>query len=162
MHSLRDVFTGCELKTPSPFMELFIPCTPPKATSQQKGARIVGKHIQFYKKKNVAAAESDLLSMLRPFAPEVPISGPTQLVVIWTFPYRKSERKALVKAGVLIPNNTRPDLDNLSKLLTDALVRLRFIEDDGQLYVVTLEKYWGPSPGIRVKILARSECVETK
>lgn len=131
-------------------ISFFIPCIPPKATSQQKGAFSTGKGIRFFKKKAVRQAENTMLALFQPHAPKQPILGPVQLEVEWTFPYRKSEKKSVVSGGFIVPVTTRPDLDNLSKTLVDSLVTLRFLEDDGQIYELVLRKYWGSKPGIKV------------
>lgn len=131
-------------------LTFFIPCLPPKATSQQKGAFSTGKGIRFFKKAKVKQAENTMLALFQPYAPKSPMQGAVELEVQWIFPYRKSEKKAVVKAGLNVPVITRPDLDNLSKTLVDSLVTLRFLEDDGQIYRLTLSKFWGSQPGIEI------------
>lgn len=133
-------------------MNFFIPCNPPKATSQQKGAFKTPGGIRFFKKKHVKQAEDTMLTLLLPYRPTSPITGPVRLDVKWVFPYRKSEKKSQVKAQDFIPCDTRPDLSNIIKMLEDALVTLCFIEDDGKVFSLNISKHWGPAPGIHISI----------
>ena len=47
---------------------------------------------------------------------------------------------------------TKPDWDNLAKTLQDVLTRLRFWEDDAQVYSASVEKWWGEEPQITITI----------
>jgi hypothetical protein len=35
-------------------------------------------------------------------------------------------------------------------MLSDALTTLRFIEDDGKIFSLSLSKFWGPQPGLKL------------
>ena len=74
------------------------------------------------------------------------------MTVRWTFPFRKSERRSVVKAGLPILHTSRPDLDNLEKNLLDVLTRLNFWTDDSLVAVKLTSKWWGPVPGIDISI----------
>ncbi len=143
----------------------FIPCLPPKATSQMKGACRVGNGIRFFKKANVAAAERDLVSLLtahRPADYSAIESGPVHVSVLFVWPYRKSEPKRRTTDGALLDCDTRPDVDNLAKLLLDAMTRCGFWRDDGQVSDLRIAKLWGPDPGISIRIDSPTSRVEAK
>ena len=90
-------------------MKFKLKMTPPTATAQQKGERVIGGYIHHYKKKNVAQAEAILRDALLPYVPEAPITEkPIRLVARWLFPYPKSARSISqgTNAGRL-PGRTR-------------------------------------------------------
>ena len=116
-------------------MKFKLKMIPPTATAQQKGERVVGGYIHHYKKKNVMAAEAILRDALLPYVPETPIEGkPIRLEVKWLFPYPKSAKKH--KPGWARWKITRPDTDNLNKMLKDVMT----------------EKYYSDEPGIMIWI----------
>lgn len=136
-------------------MNIWIDCIPPKSTSQQKGACRVGRGIRFFKKEKVAQAERDLVSLFTAHRPTyVPdySKGPLIVRILLVYPYRKSEPKKRTADGALLPCDTRPDLDNLTKMILDALTRCRYWTDDGQVASLTISKSWGPEPGIGIEI----------
>ena len=133
-----------------------ITCNPPKATAQaslrimkrKDGTQFVGK----FAKSKGKQAQNDLMTLLMPHVPARPLEGPLKLEVIWTYPWRKSEKKSNLKL-FWIPCDTRPDADNLCKLLLDAMTRLGYWNDDGQVYSLYFRKGWGDQPGINIKII---------
>ncbi len=127
-------------------------CVPPTATAQQKGAFVCGGRVRFFTKKKVRQSENFLAALCSMHVPDVPFSEPVAVTMSWTFPWRKSERKSTVRAGVPIPHVSRPDLDNLEKNLLDVLTRLRFWTDDSLVAVKSTSKWWGPNPGIGIAI----------
>lgn len=129
-----------------------IDCIPPTATAQQKGAFVCGGRVRFYTKKKVRQSENFLAALLSMHVPDVPFSEPVSLNVRWTFPWRKSERKSVVRAGLDKPHISRPDLDNLEKSLLDVLTRLNFWTDDSLVTEKSTSKWWGPKPGIDIEI----------
>lgn len=89
--------------------------------------------------------------------PYEPLRGGIYLQARWCFPYRKSERKSVTKTGLEIPHTSRPDLDNLEKSLLDVLTRLRFWEDDAQVFTKSTAKVWGPSSYLALAIKTQAE-----
>ena len=133
-------------------IEFSVDVNPPKATAQQKGARIAGKFIQFFKKKKVREAEALFTALCYQHAPSEPMEGALKLTIKWFFPYRKSEKKGIVREEKIIPHTVRPDLDNLEKSLIDTLTRLGFWHDDAQVCDKHTTKYWAPKGKISIKI----------
>lgn len=125
---------------------------PPTVTAQQKGVFVRNGRAHFFTKQKVRSAESFLAALLEPHAPAAPLHGPLLFQARWCFPFRKSERKRVVAAGQEIGHTSRPDLDNLEKSLLDVLTKLRFWEDDSQVYTKSTAKVWGPSPYLRIII----------
>lgn len=126
---------------------------PPTATAQQKGERIVGgRYIHHYKKRRVADAEAILKDALLPFVPAEPITGkPIQLIVCWCFPYPKSAKKHL--PGWARFKITRPDADNLNKMLKDCMTDMGFWQDDALISAETVIKVYADEPGIEITVI---------
>ena len=137
----------------------FLPITPPKATSQSAGKRIMiitdkatGKHRpMFFKNRQAAGAEHDYLVLCAPHKPESPFTCPVRLEVDFVFPWRKSEPSWRVALGHA-PMTTKPDLSNAIKSLEDCLTKLGFWNDDGQVSDLHITKAWGDKVGISVSV----------
>lgn len=124
---------------------------PPTATAQQKGERVVGGYIHHYKKKNVARAEAILRDALLPYIPKEPITDqPIRLNVLWMFPYPKSAKKHW--PGCDRNKITRPDTDNLNKLLKDVMTDMGFWKDDALISLEQIWKVYSDEPGICISI----------
>ena len=124
---------------------------PPTATAQQKGERVVGGYIHHYKKKNVAAAEAILRDALLPYVPAEPITDKAiRLDVTWMFPYPKSAKKH--RPGYTRWKTTRPDADNLNKMLKDVMTDMGFWKDDALISYECVRKVYDDRPGILIFI----------
>mgnify|MGYP002521934269 FL=1 len=124
---------------------------PPTATAQQKGECIRAGYIHHYKKKNVAAAEAILRDALLPYVPVEPITDkPIMLRVLWEFPYPKSSKKH--QPGYCRNKITRPDTDNLNKMLKDVMTDMGFWKDDALICTECIWKVWSDEPGINILI----------
>lgn len=132
-------------------MKFKLKMIPPTATAQQKGERVVGGYIHHYKKKNVAAAEAILRDALLPYVPAEPITDQAvSLDVIWMFPYPKSAKKH--RPGWERWKITRPDTDNLNKLLKDVMTDMGFWKDDALISSEHIRKMYTDEPGIEIEI----------
>jgi Holliday junction resolvase RusA-like endonuclease len=134
-------------------LKVFIPCLPPKTTAQQKGNKVLpGGRVLYFKKDRTKKAEDTLIALLTPHRPQKPFTGALFVSVQWIWPYRTSEPKK--NRGGLIHCVTWPDLDNLNKMFCDVLQTLHFFENDSQINRLALSKYYGPTPGIDLEIIA--------
>lgn len=132
-------------------MKFKLKMIPPTATAQQKGERVVGGCIHHYKKKNVAQAEAILRDALLPYVPAEPITDkPIRLVTRWLFPYPKSAKKH--QPGRKRWKITRPDTDNLNKLLKDVMTDMGFWKDDALISEECIAKAYDDEPGIEILI----------
>ena len=116
----------------------------PTVTAQQKGVRVVHGKPMFYEKPQVRAARELFKTKLSEYAPEHPIEGAVRLTCEWYF-YSKSHR----------PNTwrtTRPDTDNLQKLLKDVMAECGFFLDDSQVCWETVRKKWTSAGGSALMI----------
>ena len=111
-----------------------------------KQVRVVkGKPI-FYDPPAVKEARSVLSAHLAVHKPSKPLTGPISLRVLWLFPKGKSHRNGEWRI-------TKPDTDNLQKLLKDCMTRCGFWNDDAQVVREIAEKRWSDDPcGINIEI----------
>ena len=120
-------------------MNFFIATNPPTSTAQMKQVRVVkGKPI-FYDPPAVKEARSVLSAHLAVHKPSKPLTGPISLRVLWLFPKGKSHRNGEWRI-------TKPDTDNLQKLLKDCMTRCGFWNDDAQVVREIAEKRWSDDP----------------
>jgi Holliday junction resolvase RusA-like endonuclease len=141
----------------------FIPCIAPKTTAQSS-LRFT-KTGQMFKDKRGVACRDTWVSLLAPHAPERPFDKPCTLKASFTWPWRKAEPKRNKEFGWL-PMNTKPDLDNLSKIFVDSLVTTGWLLSDQIIWRLTLQKGWGDKTGVHIllddEIVMDSPMDETK
>lgn len=130
-------------------MHFFCAMNPPTTTHQQKAVRVVGGRPQFYEPPAVLDARQKLSAHLSKHRPECPISGAIRLGVKWCFPRHGSHRDGEYRT-------TKPDTDNLQKLLKDVMTDLEYWHDDAQVACEFVEKFWADTPGIFVSVEAIS------
>ena len=134
---------------------VFIPCDPPRATAQgssrilrrRDGTQFIGR----FATSRATKAKKSLLDWLTPHKPSVPFAGILRVSLLIEWPWLKSDSKA-TRNRVWIPVGTRPDCDNLAKMLCDALTDAGYWRDDGQIAHLTIIKQRGTEPGITVEI----------
>ena len=127
-------------------MKIFLIFDPPTITAQMNKVAIVNNRPIFYKPEKVKQARATIITHLKPFKPKQPLEGPIKLEVIWRFPkgkrYKHNEWRV-----------TKPDTDNLEKMLKDCMTEVGFWKDDSQVVVEHVEKLWSNDPtGIEIEI----------
>ena len=105
-------------------MKIFLLLDPPTITAQETKVAIVNGKPRFYKPENVTRAKEELKKHLRPFKPSEPMSGPIELKVTWLFPKGKTHKHLEWRV-------TKPDTDNLEKLLKEIVEKLWSDEPTG-------------------------------
>jgi len=133
------------------FLEAFIPCEVPTRTAQQKGACVVQGKIRFFTKKVVKEAEKQWRTILLPYVPATPFTGPIRLEITLHFPWRKGDSKLKAQFRV-VPIDTRPDAENIFKACGDQMTVLGFWKDDSQIAELTVRKFRSDTPGLHLKI----------
>lgn len=117
----------------------------PTVTHQEKRVRVVKGKPVFYEPAGLKAAREQLRAHLGIHVPQAPLAGPVRLTTWWCFPIRGGHRDGEYRIS-------RPDTDNLVKLLKDVMTELHFWKDDAQVVSEVIEKYWAEIPGIYVKV----------
>lgn len=121
----------------------------PTAKGRPKFARM-GSNVRAYTPSKTVAAEQTLTARALPYKPSAPLSEPLRLYVEFTFPVPSSWSKK--KQNSADAHVTKPDLDNLVKLVKDSLNGVFWI-DDKQIYELTARKVYGPIPQTSIVIL---------
>ena len=137
-------------------LEFFLPCIPPTVTHHHKRIVKVGEFSRLADKPELVDAKAMLDSLLLPYRPFHPLTGPVWLELEFSWPYRASEPKRNRAKGHL-PHTSRPDCSNLGKTIEDRLAKLRFIEEDKNVVALTVRKWWSATPGISVLIMQLEE-----
>lgn len=125
-------------------LEFFLPMNPPTVTHQEKQVRVVNGKPRFYEPQELKNARAILYDHLCHWKPTEPFSGDVRLVCKWLFPRgRHSDGEYRI---------TKPDTDNLQKLIKDCMTQAGFWKDDAQVCSEIVEKFWAEHPGIYVKV----------
>lgn len=99
----------------------------------------------FYEPAELKAARQKLRAHLSQHLPEEVFVGPVRLTTWWCFPIKGDHKDGDYKTS-------KPDTDNLVKMLKDLMTELQFWKDDAQVASEVIEKYWAELPGIYVKV----------
>jgi len=125
--------------------EFFIPMAKvPTVTHQEKQVHVVNGKPIFYEPQELKAARQKLEGYLVKHKPEKKYVSGVRLLVKWCFPkgrHKDGEYKI-----------TKPDTDNLQKLLKDVMTDVGFWKDDAQVASEICEKFWAELPGIFISI----------
>lgn len=116
---------------------------PPTVTHQEKDIAVVKGKPVVYEPAELKAVRSKLMAHLVQYAPLVPLQGAVRLMVKWCFPITGKHEDGEWKT-------TKPDTDNLQKLLKDCMTDLGYWKDDAQVASEIVEKFWAKVPGIYV------------
>lgn len=117
----------------------------PTITHQQKAVRVVEGKPVFYEPSELKEARQKLAAYLAPHAPEQPYTGAVRLVVKWCFPRTGRHSDGEYKT-------TKPDTDNLQKLLKDVMTNLGYWTDDALVASEIAEKFYADRTGIYVAV----------
>lgn len=126
-------------------IEFFMPMAkvPTTTHQEQKVTAVNGKPV-FYEPPEVKAARQKLSAYLGQHVPEEPFCSAVRLTVKWCFP-RGRHRDGAYKT-------TKPDTDNLQKLLKDVMTKLGYWMDDALVASEIVEKFWAELPGIYIRV----------
>ena len=123
-------------------IEFFMDMQVPTTTHQQKQVNFKTK--RFYEDDKLKAARSKLMAHLGQHVPKEKYTSAVRLTTWWCFG-SKTKKDGTYKT-------TRPDLDNLQKLLLDCMTKCVYWTDDALVVSMVVEKYWSKRPGIYVKV----------
>lgn len=124
--------------------QFFMAMVPPTVTHQEHKVSVVHGKPVFYDPPELKMARDKLTAHLSGHRPATPCSQGVRLVVKWCFP-RGKHRDGEYRI-------TKPDTDNLQKLLKDCMTRTGFWTDDALVASEIAEKFWAEIPGIFVRI----------
>ena len=122
-------------------MEFFLPMIPPTVTYQEKKVTVKGGKPRLYEDPRLADARQKLRAHLGKHRPTNPLEGAVTMVTVWNFPAGGKHKDKEYRI-------TRPDTDNLQKLLKDCMTAEGFWQDDAQVCDERIIKRWANQPGI--------------
>ena len=126
--------------------QFFMPMIPPTVTDQMH--RITynrdGKPV-IYDSPELSDAKAKLIAHLSQHRISERIDGGVRLVVKWLFPLAADHRDGEYRI-------TKPDTDNLQKLLKDCMTKCGYWKDDALVASEIVEKFWAQVPGIWIRI----------
>ena len=124
--------------------EFFLDIQPPTVTHQEKKIGVRNGKPYTYEPEELKDARQKLTAHLAGRAPKEPYTRGVRLVVKWCFPkgeHRNGEYRT-----------TKPDTDNLQKLLKDVMTSVGFWTDDALVASENCEKFWANRPGIYIRV----------
>ena len=125
-------------------MHFFIPMKQiPTVTSQEKGINFDTRRV--YEKPEIKEARAKYRAALMKYKPAIPIYGPVRLRIEWYFPAGNIHSPHQWK-------KTKPDTDNMIKLLKDVMTELGFWKDDAQVAWEESLKQYNDIPGIYIEV----------
>ena len=115
-------------------MEFTLDFIPPTVTAHEHKIRIVHGRPMFYDTQKLKAARAAFERLLIQHRPATTLEGPVALNVDWHFA-TKTHKEGTYRV-------TRPDTDNLQKLLKDCMTRVGFWRDNAQVCREEVTKRW--------------------
>ena len=125
-------------------IEFFMTMEPPTCTHQEKQVGVVNGKPVFYEPPELKRARQKLIGHLAKYKPPKELKGALELVTKWCFP-RGKHRDGEYRTS-------RPDTDNLQKMLKDCMTVTNFWQDDAQVAREITEKFWADIPGIYIRV----------
>jgi len=128
-------------------IEFFMAMIPPTITAQEHKVSIRNGQPVFYDPPELKAARQLLIGHLAEHRPVEALRGPVELVATWCFPTPHDRLDGQFRIS-------KPDTDNLDKLLKDCMTRTGYWLDDAQVCREIIEKFWVKSSpaGIYVRV----------
>lgn len=128
-------------------MQFFMPMIPPTVTHQEMKTAVnktTGKVI-YYEPAELKNARAKLIAALHPHRPAEPLDGAIYLQTAWVFPADDKHPPKTWKTS-------KPDTDNLQKMLKDIMTELGYWKDDALVCCEHISKTYGDVPGIMIEI----------
>lgn len=126
--------------------EFFMPMEKvPTVTAQEHKVTVINGKPKFYDPPEVKNAKAKIIAYLSGHVPKEMYTTGVRLIVKWLFPKGKNNKNGEYKI-------TKPDTDNLQKMLKDCMTNLKFWKDDSLVASEIIEKFWSDTPGIYIRI----------
>lgn len=122
----------------------------PTGTAQQKGVSVVHGKPHFYTKPQVKAQMDEYILLINQALSKQGIKppyfkDPVRVTIAFHFQIKQSMRWGTFKAST-------PDLDNVEKLLLDAMTQVGFWKDDALIVEKHTGKVWSDTAHIRILV----------
>lgn len=127
-------------------LSFFIPMKKiPTMTHQEKSITVRGGKPIVYEDAELKAVRAKYEACLAGHVPDRMLRGPLRLITKWCFPLSGKHFDGEYKT-------TKPDTDNLVKMVKDVMTDLGYWKDDAQVASDIIEKFWASLPGLYVYI----------
>ncbi|CAK7054175.1 RusA family crossover junction endodeoxyribonuclease [Phascolarctobacterium sp.] len=126
-------------------IEFFIAMKLPTVTHQQKKVHVVNGKPHYYEPAALKDARQKFSAHLAAYVPKEKLNGPVRLMTKWCYESTGKHKNGEYKT-------TKPDTDNMIKLLKDVMTELSYWTDDAQVASEITEKFWADQPGLYVRI----------
>ena len=130
-------------------IEFFMAMDPPTVTAQEHKVTVINGNPVFYDTPEIKNAKLKLCGYLAKHKPRKRIETGCRLITKWCFPKGATHADGEYRI-------TKPDTDNLQKLLKDCMTLCNFWKDDALVASELTEKFWADIPGIYIRIEALS------
>ena len=130
-------------------IDFFIPMIPPTKTHQQKKIHVVNGKPVIYEPQELKNIRLKLLALLASYKPDTPVAEPIQLVTKWLYPVKGNHQNGDYKT-------TKPDTDNMIKLLKDCMTLVGYWKDDAYVVSEVTEKFYADKSGIYICVRSLS------
>lgn len=117
---------------------------PPTITHQEHKVTVVNGRPVFYDPPELKVAKEKLIGNLYKHRIMEPYKTGVRLITKWCFP-KKEHKDGEYRI-------TKPDTDNLQKMLKDCMTKVGFWKDDALVASEITEKFWADQPGIYIRI----------
>lgn len=125
--------------------QFFMPMDPPTVTHQEKKVHVVNGKPVFFEPMELKTARGKIRGALSKYKPVEPYMAAVELTVKWCFPIKGNHLSGEYRTS-------KPDTDNLQKLLKDCMTAIGFWKDDALVCREVTEKFWSDVPGIFIRI----------
>lgn len=125
--------------------QFFMAMIPPTVTAQEHQVTVRKGRLVFYDTPEIKNAKDKLVAHLAQHKPSEPYAVGIRLIVKWLFPKGSRHKDGEYRI-------TKPDTDNLQKLLKDCMTQTGFWKDDALVASEIVEKFWSDIPGIYIHI----------
>ena len=135
-------------------VKFFLSMIPPTVTQQEHKVMVNRKtgRVQFYDPPELRAARAKLTDLIGRYAPEQPLEGALQLVTKWIWPM-ETDGQGVLSGMEYRWKTSKPDTDNLIKMLKDCMTRTGYWKDDAQVVSEITQKFYGPKAGIYIEVV---------
>lgn len=126
-------------------LAFFMPMIPPTVTHQEKQVTVQNGKPKFYEPPSLADARAKLRAHLTKHRPSEELTCGLRLITRWCFPLCAGHVDGEYRLS-------KPDTDNLQKLLKDCMGQEGFWKDDALVASELCEKFWAEVPGIYIRV----------
>lgn len=126
-------------------IQFFLPMKPPTVTQQEHQVTVKSGKPVFYDTQEIKNAKVKLRDNLAAYIPDTPYETGIRLMVKWLFPITGKHTNGEYKI-------TKPDTDNLQKMLKDIMTDIKFWKDDALVASEIIEKFYADTPGLYIVI----------